>query len=593
LELRRLLSNPIVITQGGTYSGTWESLDPDTPAVTISTTQPVTIDNSTLSSRGTLIASAVNHTNLTVRNSTGYGLNPNRYGAAPGRFIDLENFDNVVIQNNSLQNTAGIYLLNYSGDHSSSDTIKVTGNSALNIDGRKSDGNGGWLDFNTRTRKSDGYTEDGMEMVQFLQFDKVYAVAGIDIGWNKVINQPGNSRVEDNINIYKSSGTSGSPILIHDNYIQGAYTIKPWQADTSDSTYDYDWSFSGGGIMLGDGVGTGTSDPSFVKAYGNTIVDTTNYGIAISSGHDESFYNNRIVSDGKLPDGRTIQNQNVGAYVWDSYDAGSSHFYNDSGHDNTIGWVQGSSRNDWWAPVSSNMPNNIHMPGPITSSTEAAELASWQQRHDAIFISDQPPLDTIVNSGTVLKDALPEGSVTINGGTRRLSAHADGDAPSASVITGLSIAPGGVLDLTNNALIIDYPSGSTSPLASVEQWIASGRNGAAWNGSGITSSTAAASGKLYTVAVAEASDVLALSQGQTAMFQGQRVDDTAILVRFTYAGDANLDGKINIDDYGRIDSSFASGPINYSHGDFNFDKKHTIDDYGIIDANAGLAGLGL
>jgi hypothetical protein len=239
------------------------------------------------------------------------------------------------------------------------------------------------------------------------------------------------------------------------------------------------------------------------------------------------------------------------------------------------------------------MPNNIHMPGPITSSTEAAELASWQQRHDAIFISDQPPLDTIVNSGTVLKDALPEGSVTINGGTLRLSAHPDGDAPSASVITGLSIAPGGVLDLTNNALIIDYPSGSTSPLASVEQWIASGRNGATWNGSGITSSTAAASGKLYTVAVAEASDVLALSQGQTAMFQGQRVDDTAILVRFTYAGDANLDGKINIDDYGRIDSSFASGPINYSHGDFNFDKKHTIDDYGIIDANAGLAGLGL
>jgi hypothetical protein len=330
-------------------------------------------------------------------------------------------------------------------------------------------------------------------MVQFLQFDKVYAVAGIDIGWNKVINQPGNSRVEDNINIYKSSGTSGSPILIHDNYIQGAYTIKPWQADTSDSTYDYDWSFSGGGIMLGDGVGTGTSDPSFVKAYGNTIADTTNYGIAISSGHDESFYNNRIVSDGKLPDGRTIQNQNVGAYVWDSYDAGSSNFYNDSGHDNTIGWVQGSSRNDWWAPVSSNMPNNIHMPGPITSSTEAAELASWQQRHDAIFISDQPPLDTIVNSGTVLKDALPEGSVTINGGTLRLSAHPEGDAPSASVITGLSIAPGGVLDLTNNALIIDYPSGSTSPLASVEQWIASGRNGAAWNGSGITSSTAAAS----------------------------------------------------------------------------------------------------
>jgi hypothetical protein len=236
-----------------------------------------------------------------------------------------------------------------------------------------------------------------MELMQFLQFDKVLNVSGIDIGYNEVINEPGNSRVEDNISIYKSSGTSSSPILIHDNYIQGAYTIKPWQGDTSDSTYDYDWSFSGGGIMLGDGVGSSSSsDPAFVKAYDNTVISTTNYGIALSAGHDLEAYNNRVISAGVLPDGRKIQNQNVGIYVWDSYSAGSSHFYNDTAHDNVAGWVQGSGRNDWWSPVSSNMPNNVHYSGTITTATEQAEHDAWSAR---VATSSGGGGDTVTSGG--------------------------------------------------------------------------------------------------------------------------------------------------------------------------------------------------
>src|SRR3954452_15676696 len=114
--------------------------------------------------------------------------------------------------------------------------------------------------------------------MQFLQFDKVSNVPGIDIGWNEVVNEAGKSRVEDNISIYKSSGSAASPMSIHDNYIQGAYTIKPAQADYSDGTYSYDWSYSGGGIILGDGVGSTTAqDPAYVKVFNNQVVSTTNY----------------------------------------------------------------------------------------------------------------------------------------------------------------------------------------------------------------------------------------------------------------------------------------------------------------------------
>jgi hypothetical protein len=50
---------------------------------------------------------------------------------------------------------------------------------------------------------------------------------------------------------------------------------------------------------------------------------------------------------------------------------------------------------------------------------------------------------------------------------------------------------------------------------------------------------------------------------------------------------ANLDGKINIDDYGQIDFNIAQpSPIrSWFHGDFNLDGKINIDDYGIIDFN--------
>ena len=57
------------------------------------------------------------------------------------------------------------------------------------------------------------------------------------------------------------------------------------------------------------------------------------------------------------------------------------------------------------------------------------------------------------------------------------------------------------------------------------------------------------------------------------------------LLMFSWGGDANLDGKINIDDYGQIDFNVgSSGSVfGWSNGDFNYDGKIDLDDYGIID----------
>jgi hypothetical protein len=85
--------------------------------------------------------------------------------------------------------------------------------------------------------------------------------------------------------------------------------------------------------------------------------------------------------------------------------------------------------------------------------------------------------------------------------------------------------------------------------------------------------------------VVRAADLFGGSAGQ---FGGEPVSGDDALVSFTHGGDANLDGKINVDDYGRIDFNVALGTTGWFNGDFNYDGKINVDDYGIIDFNVGI-----
>ena len=285
-----------------------------------------------------------------------------------------------------MEGTGGIKLLNYRGNGTLAHSVKVIGNVALNIDGRKSNGAGGFLDFDERTRISDGLEEKGYSIRQFVQLDKVSNVPGIEIAWNQITNEPGKSRVEDNINIYKSSGTPASPIRIHDNFIQGAYNLKPWEASYSDGTWNYDYGFAGGGILLGDG----STGVAFVHAYHNQIVSTTNYGIAIAAGHDSVIYENRILSSGYLADGRRITAQNVGIYIWDLYNVGPVNFYNNSASNNLVGWHGASGRNDWWVPDATSFTGNVSWSGNVTLEIEKAERVLWLEKLAAQGINVGP-----------------------------------------------------------------------------------------------------------------------------------------------------------------------------------------------------------
>jgi hypothetical protein len=147
----------------------------------------------------------------------------------------------------------------------------------------------------------------------------------------------------------------------------------------------------------------------------------------------------------------------------------------------------------------------------------------------------------------------------------------------------LDVQPNATLDIRDNSLIIDYATGAPSPLAGVANQIRTARNNGTWTGVGITSS-AARDNPLHntTLGTMEATD-FKLIYGPTALFGGHVIDNTAVLVKYTYYGDADFNGVVNFDDYSRLDAGFNQGRSGWVNGDFDGNGAVNFDDYALID----------
>ena len=69
-------------------------------------------------------------------------------------------------------------------------------------------------------------------------------------------------------------------------------------------------------------------------------------------------------------------------------------------------------------------------------------------------------------------------------------------------------------------------------------------------------------------------------------FGGVSVDGGDVLVMYSYAGDLNLDGRVDAQDYGVIDNWVQfPGTSGHANGDLNYDGVIDAVDYGYIDNN--------
>jgi autotransporter-associated beta strand protein len=185
------------------------------------------------------------------------------------------------------------------------------------------------------------------------------------------------------------------------------------------------------------------------------------------------------------------------------------------------------------------------------------------------------------NAGTLVfgaPHALPSGS-TISIGAGGAGALASGIG--ATTIGSLSIAAGGVMDITNNHVLINY--GSSDPMGTIYSYVKSGYNGGNWNGPGIISSTAqtATNGFRYGVGWADGKDkvVAGISSGQ-------------IELKYTLLGDANLDGTVNGSDFSILAANFGLGVTNWDQGNFLYGSSVNGSDFSALAANFGQGDSG-
>jgi hypothetical protein len=170
---------------------------------------------------------------------------------------------------------------------------------------------------------------------------------------------------------------------------------------------------------------------------------------------------------------------------------------------------------------------------------------------------------------------LTNGIVTFAGPGRSNESNRTVLVTSALNFTGTSTTGWvGQLDLGGNDIIIH--NGNLTQLTSQ---LASGYARGSWQGStGIVSFQAQTDPTHLTAIGLEPNS----ASGYTS-FDTQGVSSTDVLIKYTYYGDANLDGRVDSADYTRIDGGFLSHATGWWNGDFNYDGLVNGSDYTLID----------
>ncbi len=147
---------------------------------------------------------------------------------------------------------------------------------------------------------------------------------------------------------------------------------------------------------------------------------------------------------------------------------------------------------------------------------------------------------------------------------------------------------GAQIDLNNTDMIIhNYSVSGTTSL------IRNGYASGTWSGNGLISTSANTNSNHTTTlgTIENSSD--GITSGGPALystFDGIPVVSTDTLVKYTYYGDCNLDGKVDGSDYSLIDNGYSSQqsedslPLSgWYNGDFNYDGVIDGSDYALID----------
>jgi fibronectin type 3 domain-containing protein len=259
------------------------------------------------------------------------------------------------------------------------------------------------------------------------------------------------------------------------------------------------------------------------------------------------------------------------------------------------------------------------------SLSVAASTASFDQvpisysNVSSITFNGGSGSDTLTQSAgsppLTFQNSTPSDSLVVNGGTYTIAAPVVGAGIVPVTIGSVTIAAGAEVSLANAQAHTDRTllqidtlaiAGSTGHwqgtlnlgdndldvsggnLASITNQLASGYAQGAWTGTGIVSSSAANdTTHLTALGVLLNNDgngnALYGSTAVLGLFDGINPASSDVLVKYTYYGDANLDGKPDGSDFTRIDNGYLNHLTGWYNGDFNYSGAIDGSDYTLID----------
>jgi hypothetical protein len=186
-------------------------------------------------------------------------------------------------------------------------------------------------------------------------------------------------------------------------------------------------------------------------------------------------------------------------------------------------------------------------------------------------------------AGTAKLTSLPTGPIDISEGRVKVTG-------TQSVYTSeLGMSEGTQLDLVNNDLVVDYATGTDSPRLEIRRRLAEGRGTGTWDQIGIAASAAGTDpARKRALGYVEAS--VLLPSGGT--FSGHTVDTSAVLVKYTFNGDVNLDQAVNFDDLLKLAQNYGVTTSSWEwwDGDISYDGKVDFDDMLSLAQNYGASG---
>ncbi len=228
--------------------------------------------------------------NITIRNVTLHDCGTNPNGSIPQRkIVNIVGSKNIVIAHSVFSGNSTTNRSNHDLIHiRNGDSVKLYNNEISNVASDKSiqadDGGNrailvtGSLTKNLIIDRNDFFSP-GRNAVQI---SRARNVENVRITRNRIEGRAAwNSEFEDMINLFSTTGTPDSPIVIKGNYMRNGGP-----------------SASGTAIILGDGEGTQAT--GWVNVVANVIVDPGHVGINVGSGHDFLVKNNIIYGGGDV-----------------------------------------------------------------------------------------------------------------------------------------------------------------------------------------------------------------------------------------------------------------------------------------------------